>query len=241
MPRAHRVTPRSTSVPPRGPLDAAGEGEAVAREPSLGGWAAPGGPACWSQAGGGGGGGGGTPSPAPAGGGASSGEVSAGDPGHRRTPPGPEERICVVHPAMFRAHPWRYLLLVLLFVGGVAGLLIGVIRREQFGWLLYVGAPATVAAVIWWFWWWFFGTICIKLEITSKRSIRQEGFIRRSTTEVLHDHVRSVDITQSFADRVLNVGYIGIDSAGQDGVEIEINDIPRPYDVKAIIDRYRRM
>ena len=58
---------------------------------------------------------------------------------------------------------------------------------------------------------------------------------------MLHDHVRSVDITQTFADRMLNVGYIGIDSAGQDGIEIEINDIPRPYDVKAIIDRYRRM
>lgn len=152
-----------------------------------------------------------------------------------------EEKICTVHPAMFRAHPWRYMLLVLLVVAGLVGLLYGALNSDRYFWLIWVGGVATLAGAIWWVVWWFTSTVCKKLVITNKRSMRSEGFIRRSSTEVLHDHVRSVDIKQGFVDRVLNVGYIGIDSAGQDGIEIEINDIPRPHDVKAIIDRYRRM
>ncbi len=196
---------------------------------SLGGWAVPGGP---SRAAGDGSGSGGAGAPEPR-------SPITGGGGSRE--PGPEERICVVHPAMFRAHPARYLLLVLMFVGGVTALLTGFVQAERYGWLRYPGLAATLGGAGWWLWWWFFSTVCIKLEITNKRSIRQEGFIRRTSTEVLHDHVRSVDISQGFVQRVFNVGYIGIDSAGQDGIEIEIRDIPRPYDVKAIIDRYRRM
>ena len=194
-----------------------------------GGWAVPGGPVRAAGDGPGGGGAGASESRSP---------ITGGSGGREN---GPEERICVVHPAMFRAHPARYLLLVLVFVGGVTALLTGLVQAERYGWLRYPGLAATLGGAGWWLWWWFFSTVCIKLEITNKRSIRQEGFIRRTTTEVLHDHVRSVDIAQGFVQRVFNVGYIGIDSAGQDGIEIEIRDIPRPYDVKAIIDRYRRM
>lgn len=224
----------ATPRPVRGPGGRRSRCHAAARDvidpAALGGWAVPGGPSRASGEDRGGGGGsfeGRSP-------------VTGGGGGGGREP-GPEERICVVHPAMFRAHPARYLLLVLLFVGGVTALLTGFVQAERYGWLRYPGLTATLAAAAWWLWWWFFSTVCIKLEITNKRSIRQEGFIRRTSTEVLHDHVRSVDISQGFVQRVFNVGYIGIDSAGQDGIEIEIRDIPRPYDVKAIIDRYRRM
>jgi uncharacterized membrane protein YdbT with pleckstrin-like domain len=53
--------------------------------------------------------------------------------------------------------------------------------------------------------------------------------------------VRSVDIDQNFVQRIFRVGYIGIDSAGQDGIEIEIRDIPGPYEIKRLIDQYRKM
>ncbi|MFK7958984.1 MAG: PH domain-containing protein [Phycisphaerales bacterium] len=154
----------------------------------------------------------------------------------------PEEKICSVHPAMFKANPLKYLILVLGFFGGVGLMVAGAAMQEsQWKYGLWLGALVALVAGVWWLHWWFFSSVCIRLEITNKRSIRHEGFIRRSSTEVLHDHVRSVDITQGFVQRMFNVGYIGIDSAGQDGIEIEIRDLPRPYDLKAIIDRYRRM
>ena len=52
---------------------------------------------------------------------------------------------------------------------------------------------------------------------------------------------RSVDIRQNFLQRIFNVGYNGIDSAGQDDVEIEIRDIPSPFNVKRTIDRHRNV
>jgi ATP-dependent exoDNAse (exonuclease V) beta subunit len=35
--------------------------------------------------------------------------------------------------------------------------------------------------------------------------------------------------------------YLGIASAGQGGIEIEIRDIPHPDRIKAIVDEYRKM
>jgi hypothetical protein len=58
---------------------------------------------------------------------------------------------------------------------------------------------------------------------------------------VLHNHVRSVDIQQNFLQRILNVGSVGVDSAGQDEIEIIVHDLPTPFKVKEIIDRYRKM
>lgn len=156
-----------------------------------------------------------------------------------------ERPIVTVRPAMFRAHPFRYLLLVLLFIGGVTLAVLSFIKRPEGSatqpWMLWPGLLMTAAAAIWWFVWWLASTVWMRLEISNKRTVRHEGIVRRHSTEVLHDHVRSVDISQSFVQRIFNVGYIGIDSAGQDGIEIEVRDIPSPYEVKEVIDQYRRM
>jgi membrane protein YdbS with pleckstrin-like domain len=148
-----------------------------------------------------------------------------------------EQEIVVVRPAMFRAHPFRYSLLVLLFIGGIVGAIFGSISV----WLVAPCLIVSLGVLGYFGWWWMSTHWWVKLVITDKRSIRHEGIVRRHTTEVLHNHVRSVDIEQSFIDRILRVGNIGIDSAGQDHVEIEIQDIPGPYQVKKTIDQYRKM
>lgn len=152
-----------------------------------------------------------------------------------------ERNLCVVRPAMFRAHPFRYALIVVLAVGGLVGG-IAIPRTEGiWDWLSLPCYLASIAAIGWFGAWWLASHLWIKVTISNKRTVRYEGIIRRHSTEVLHDHVRSVDINQNFVQRLLNVGYIGIDSAGQDGIEIEIRDIPGPYEVKKIIDQYRAM
>ncbi|MHC5113405.1 MAG: PH domain-containing protein [Planctomycetota bacterium] len=153
---------------------------------------------------------------------------------------GAEQEIRVVRPAMFRAHPFRYLLIVVLALGGLV-LSIAAGTEKVWPWLTWVGVAATAIGGGWLVLWWLAAHLWIRVVITNKRTIRHEGIIRRHSTEVLHDHVRSVDIQQGFLHRLTNVGYIGVDSAGQDGIEIEIRDIPGPYDIKEIIDRYRKM
>lgn len=151
-----------------------------------------------------------------------------------------EKEICQIRPAMFKAHPFRYLLILLLIVGGLA-LAFWSMTTEGWKWIMWPAFVISFIGAIWWIKWWVATTLWIKISISNKRTVRYEGIVRRHSTEVLHDHVRSVDINQTFVQRIFNVGYIGIDSAGQDGIEIEIRDIPGPHRVKEIIDRYRKM
>jgi uncharacterized membrane protein YdbT with pleckstrin-like domain len=142
---------------------------------------------------------------------------------------------------MFRAHPFRYLTLVGVLVAGIVLALAAPRSEKVWSWLMWPGVLLAAGAAAWWIKWWIASHLWIRVCISNKRTIRHEGIIRRHSTEVLHDHVRSVDINQNFVQRIFGVGYIGIDSAGQDGIEIEIRDIPGPYEIKAIIDRYRDM
>jgi hypothetical protein len=154
---------------------------------------------------------------------------------------GPEKEICAVHPAMARAHPFRFLAIGVLLIGG-GGLAIWAAAKDTVanGWA-WPGLVACLAGVIWWVAWYVSAHLWVKLEISNKRTIRKEGIIRRHTSEVLHDHVRNVEIRQSFVQRIMKVGYLGISSSGQDGIEIEVRDLPRPYELKALIDNYRNM
>ncbi|NNF43463.1 MAG: PH domain-containing protein [Phycisphaerales bacterium] len=157
------------------------------------------------------------------------------------TGPVEEKEIVVVRPAMFRAHPLKYVLLVLAFIAGIV-IAVGAKQSVKIGdWMLWVGVAVSVIALVWFIKWWIATHWWIRVSITNKRTVRHEGIIRRHSTEVLHDHVRSVDINQNFLQRIFRVGYIGIDSAGQDGIEIEIRDIPGPFEIKKVIDRYRKM
>ena len=164
-----------------------------------------------------------------------------------------EKLIKVVRQGMFRAHPFWYSLMVLIGLGGVF-LAVMAGTTQEFAdkrWLTWVGVALAGVAVLWWLGWWAAPHRWVKLTITNKRIIRQEGIIVRKTSEVMHKHVTNVMIRQRFMDRIFNVGYIGIDSAGQGGepavgkagertnIEIEVEHIPKPYEVKKIIDQYR--
>ena len=162
-------------------------------------------------------------------------------PGGRPPEAGPEQPIRVIHPAMFRAHPFRAVLVAGLLVGGLVLAGAALSSDRVWSWLRWVGLLMCVIAVLWWVFWYVSARLWVKLTVSSKRTIRHEGIIRRHTSEVLHDHVRNVEIRQSFCQRLFNVGYLGISSSGQDGIEIEVRDIPKPYELKALIDKYRKM
>lgn len=152
-----------------------------------------------------------------------------------------EVELQVVRPGMFRAHPFRYAVIVVLFLGGLIGIM-AALTTEQVGvWAIWPSLALILGTGAWFAWWWMTTHFWVRLVVSNKRTIKHVGIIQRHTTEVLHDHVRSVDIQQTFLERMLNVGTVGIDSAGQDGIEIEVKDIPFPYEIKKIIDKHRRM
>lgn len=149
----------------------------------------------------------------------------------------------IVRQAMFRAHPFLYSLMVLTILLGISWAIAALMQSQWARWHLWLGVIVAIAGGAWWLTWWAAPRRWVKLIITNKRTIRQEGIVVRKTSEVLHTHIRNVKIEQSVLQRLLGVGSIAIDSAGgsdhENMIEIEMSNVAKPYDVKAVIDQYR--
>ena len=124
-----------------------------------------------------------------------------------------EKVLYEAHPSMFRNHPISFVLTVLLCLVGVG-------------------------FIIFFFWW--LDSIGTTLIVTDERTTLKKGVLSKSIDEVWHRDVRNVQLYQSFGQRIFGVGKLGISSAGQGGMEIEVSGIPDPEDVKRLIDESRR-
>ncbi len=117
------------------------------------------------------------------------------------------------NPSMFRNRPVEFIVTALLCLVGVG----------------------VVIFLVWWL-------RCkgTQLTITNDRTRLRKGILSKSITEVWHQDVRNVQLNQTFFQRLLGVGSLGISSAGQAGLEISVSGIPDPEQVKDLIDQHRR-
>lgn len=116
-----------------------------------------------------------------------------------------EETLYSVHPTFIRSRPIAFALSFLLFL------------TIFLAWL---------PIVLWIYW--YIQSRCSTLTITTHKTVLRKGIFSKSTTEVRHKDIRNISISQTFFNRIFNVGTIGISSAGQSGVEIEIAGIVMP-------------
>jgi len=147
-----------------------------------------------------------------------------------------EELLRVVHPVMFRAHPFWFLLIFGCFVAGLViaagGGFFKFPWEQSVGWILG-GALAVIGGlglVVWWL-----KTRSLTLEVTSKRTRLIRGFVAKSTSEVQHDDVRNIQVNQSVVGRLVNVGGLAISSSGQDDLEINAKGLPGPNEIAELI------
>lgn len=152
---------------------------------------------------------------------------------------GPEQRVVMVRPAWVRSRPAQFFGAAL---AGLAGLVFGAIHlispQAVPLWAAIIAVLALVGCGgLIGFWW--FVSLSAALEVTNKRTVSRRGLLSRSTSEVLHDNIRNVQIEQTFWQRVWGVGSIGISSSGQDGIEIQMERIPGPQKLQQVIDLYR--
>ncbi len=122
-----------------------------------------------------------------------------------------EQTLLVTHPSMLAA-PGKLALVLLLS-------------------LVVIGLPILAA--------WWIQCRSTTLTVTNRRTRLRRGLLSRHETEVWHDNVRNVQVEQTFTNRILGVGYIGISSAGQTGIEIEVRGIRDPFGVQALVNQYR--
>lgn len=148
-----------------------------------------------------------------------------------------EHRVALIRPAMFGARPFSFLGLVLLVLAGAGGLIyFGPIQPQAV--LMWASLAVLVAALVT-LGVWKIHTMGEGLEITSRRVIEREGLLSRSVSEIYHQNITNLTTKQSFSQRLLRVGEIGISSSAQDGIEIVMKNCPNPEQVRALIDQYR--
>ena len=126
----------------------------------------------------------------------------------------PDMEIYQAHPAMFRAHPFWFILFVLLILAGGLGILI----------LLY----------------WYIKTRATALTVTEHEITFEQGILSKDRTGVSLRHVRAVRVTQGFVNRILGVGTVEISTAG-DEPEFEVSDMPDPHEIREAISRAQAM
>jgi uncharacterized membrane protein YdbT with pleckstrin-like domain len=118
------------------------------------------------------------------------------------------------HPAMFRAHPFWFILFVLLIAAFGVGLLI----------LLY----------------WYIKTRATALTVTQHELMYERGILSKDRLSVSLRHVRSVHVTQGFINRILGVGTIQVSTAG-DEPEFTVKDLPDPHEIREAISRAQEL
>ena len=155
-----------------------------------------------------------------------------------KKPSANEEILYSANPSMFRNHPIWYMgiIIVTLLGCGLAA------------YLAWIGQPygALASLVIltgggffsYLFWW----LQCkgSTLTVTNDRTKLRRGILAKSVSEVWHQDVRNVQLDQTFLQRILGVGRIGVSSAAQAEIEIIVNGIPEPDKIKSLIDEHRK-
>jgi len=150
---------------------------------------------------------------------------------------GPETRVLKVRRCWFRSRVIRFSLMVLVGLISIVGL-IWVPVTDKSVWYYALFGPLLLWSVALLSWWWI-DRLSASLEITTKRTIMHRGFFSKSSSEVVHDNIRNIQIDQSFMQRVMKVGRIGISSSGQDGIELQVNHLKKPDYLREVIDLYR--
>jgi uncharacterized membrane protein YdbT with pleckstrin-like domain len=148
--------------------------------------------------------------------------------------PSSERIILSLRETMARNSPVMFVfLLCLVFVPPTAPAVDPALREYH----VPIAVCSVLASLLLLFWW----SRCLgtKLVVTDRRTVLRRGLFGKSTNEVMHIHVRNIRIRQSLFQRLTRVGEIGISSSGQADIEILVEGIPNPYDVKRIIDEYR--
>ena len=111
------------------------------------------------------------------------------------------------HPAMFKNNPLGFLLAILLVPVGVGIIILMV---------------------------WYLKCKSTLLEVTGRELIVERGLLSKDRTELSLSSIRTVNVYQSFFNRIFGVGKIAIYTAG-DEAEVEVAGLPDPHRLRELI------
>ena len=144
------------------------------------------------------------------------------------------------HPSLLRMRPFATLLAILLLCGGI---LIAVLGTQLPVHLIdpqlddrtvkiigiAVFAVATLQLLIWWV-----STRSDRLVITEDELIWTHGLLNKQYTEINMASVRTVRVSQSLFQRIMNAGDIQVFTAG-DSPELMVRGLPDPARIRELV------
>jgi uncharacterized membrane protein YdbT with pleckstrin-like domain len=144
------------------------------------------------------------------------------------------------HPSLFRMRPFATILAMLLLAGGILIAVVGnrflppVIAGQIDGKSLQVigiavFAFATLQLLIWWL-----STRSDHLAITDDELLWTHGLLSKQYTEINLASVRSVRVSQSLMQRMMDAGDITIFTAG-DSPELMVRGMPEPARIRELV------
>lgn len=111
------------------------------------------------------------------------------------------------HPAMFRNNPLGFILAVVLI-------------------------PVAIGVIILMVW--YLKCKSTRLDFIDDDLVLERGLLSKNRTELDVNRIRTVNVYQSFFNRIFGVGRISIYTAGDDP-EIDVSGLPNPHDLRELI------
>jgi len=145
------------------------------------------------------------------------------------------------HPSLLRTHPFSTLITLLLIAGGLLVAVLGVqfIPPQFTGQFdskmvqiagIAVFAIATLKLLVSWV-----TTRSDRLVITDEELIWTHGLLSKQYTEIGMGSVRSVRVSQSLFQRIVNAGDVEIFTAGDDP-ELVVRGLPNPGRIRDLVN-----
>ena len=127
----------------------------------------------------------------------------------------------------------RPFLFIFYIISNIAGLLVALRLDQQSLQIIGLGVwLGTIIGLLIW----YVHTKSTKLSITDNDILLERGLLRKERREVAIGKVRTVNVKQTFLNRILGVGEISIFTAG-DLPEIVVKGLPDPNKIREIIKR----
>ncbi len=145
----------------------------------------------------------------------------------------PDERILYARTPSWRSQFHKHL-------GGIlAGILVGAIvylavDPDWIGILIGIAVVLLVSGYLW------IERSRTKYVVTTHRLRVRNGFISKELQETRLDRIQNVTVNQSVIERLLMIGTVDYDTAGDDGSRFQMTGVPKPDGLVRLVDQAQR-
>lgn len=132
------------------------------------------------------------------------------------------------NPKMAKNNPFMFTFIIIVNITS----LVAAFRLDQQS-LQIIGLVVWLGTVIWLLIW-YLKIKSKKLSVTNRDMLYEEGLLRKNRKELALDKVRTVEVDQSFVERIFGVGEVRVFTAG-DQPEIVVKGLPDPNRIRELV------